>query len=328
MNNTLHVAACYFNPNQSKTLEVLKNRFIDHMKKTEGVALCMIEIRYKTKEEISKYRSKYLGFPLEFSAGDGVFTKYVCSSSVLFHKENLLNIAIKELFPSDWEFGAIIDADLQFNRIRWASDAVSRLQGYPFVQLFDKYIQVPNIGKRIEERTSFACNHEWKGHGTYCWDIETGVEYKNPHCPCGAAWGFRRDAYEAIGGFYDKAIVGSGDRIFAEGLVNNINQDLAKTYTQDFSNSVTSYQRKVFEWTRGNFSYVPGDIIHFWHGPKKERQYFKKNLILIEHKYEPSNDLIYNHQGVLEFAGNKPKFEEDIRTYFTNRNEDIPYVVR
>lgn len=321
MNNRLYVAACYFNPNVSKNLLWLMNQFSDHMEKAKNVCLHMVELSYGQVEDqpyvdiISPYHVR----------------KYFGTNSILFHKENLLNLAIKT-FPDDWQYGAIVDADLHFNNPNWAEDTVKRLQVKPFIQPFDMYKQVSgqtqeNRGIELEARTSFACHHIFGGKDTLSWSLENGPDTSiNPYVPCGAAWAFRRDAYEAIGGFFDKSILGSGDRVLAEGLVGNITRELSRTYSQEYANAIVQHQEKVYNHVKGNIGYTPGTIVHYWHGSKNSRAYFRRNLILALHQYDPSTDTRYNSQGVLELTGNKSAFEKDIREHFAGRNEDAPYV--
>jgi hypothetical protein len=45
--------------------------------------------------------------------------------------------------------------------------------------------------------------------------------------------------------------------------------------------------------------------------------------MMIEHQFDPDNDIKRNSWGVLELGGNKPGLRRDLDAYFRVRNEDI-----
>src|SRR5208337_2607097 len=73
-NTLLHVAACYFNPNNSKTVEKLKNNFVAHMRATRNVALYMVELIY-----VPKGSEEQWNVPEQYTI-DNVLTRQVYGS--------------------------------------------------------------------------------------------------------------------------------------------------------------------------------------------------------------------------------------------------------
>jgi hypothetical protein len=71
-----------------------------------------------------------------------------------------------------------------------------------------------------------------------------------------------------------------------------------------------------------NVGYVDNHAIHYWHGPYKSRGYGWRWKILATYQFDPSKDLIVEHGGLLELAGNKPAMQKEIRAYFQSRDED------
>ena len=328
MNNTLYVATCVFNPNNSDTLERLCAQFCCHMRDTKGVELHLVKL---FQSDVVPFNAKN-PFAWEKGLGKDHRERHVFSKNILFHKENLLNLAIQG-FPDDWQYGAILDADLHFSNPDWATHTVQLLKEIPFIQPFDRYLSVSgqsqaDKGQKLEDRTSFGAQYVHGPSESYNWDIEHGQLSKEEHAPYGLAWAFTREAYEAIGGFYDKGILGNGDRVFVDGLTGTIHKNLEATFTQDYADTIKNYQEKVFNYAKGHISYTPGTVTHYWHGSKRSRQYFKRNLILQHHQYEPSKDVRYNEQGVLELTGNKPEFQQAIELYFHDRREDETYVAK
>jgi len=48
----------------------------------------------------------------------------------LWHKENMINIGVKKLFPNNWKAFAWIDSDIEFENNTWAIDTLKILNGY------------------------------------------------------------------------------------------------------------------------------------------------------------------------------------------------------
>ena len=47
---------------------------------------------------------------------------------VLWHKENMINMGVARLLPSDWQSFAWIDADVEFLEPSWAQEALNKLR--------------------------------------------------------------------------------------------------------------------------------------------------------------------------------------------------------
>ena len=90
-----------------------------------------------------------------------------------------------------------------------------------------------------------------------------------------------------------------------------------------------SYVRHVMRWqeralrhVNGNIGCVPGTIEHSFHGRKAERGYQSRWDMFVEHQFDPDEDLKLNHNGVYEFATNKPLLRRAFDRYLQSRNED------
>jgi hypothetical protein len=71
-----------------------------------------------------------------------------------------------------------------------------------------------------------------------------------------------------------------------------------------------------------NIGYVPGLLIHEWHGKKKDRKYKSRWDILIEHGFDPDLDLKRDWQGVWQLTDRSPGLRDGFKAYFAARNED------
>ena len=98
----------------------------------------------------------------------------------------------------------------------------------------------------------------------------------------------------------------------------SIHGDMSRTYCRYWHR----WQERAFLSVRQNIGYVPGLLLHYWHGAKRDRKYVDRWQILTRNKFDPAEDLIRDAQGLWQLSGNKPQLRDDIRDYFSQRNED------
>lgn len=296
----LHVIAVVSNPCNYKIRYQLATEFIHRMEKEPNIILYIVELVYNEQEFVitSSENKRHL---------------QLRGKTPLWHKENMINLGIKYLLPTDWKAVAWIDADVEFDSAHWATDALKLLntETKDFVQLFTHCIDM-NYDKTIMNIfTSFGyqyCNNFKKGVGTNYW---------HP----GYAWACNRTAYDKIGKIYDSAILGAGDNIFSHAFINLAVNVLKTGMSQEYINHVNlSLQDKI---TGVKLGYVPGSIKHYFHGSKQNRNYITREDILIKYQYNPYTDITYDANGLIVPTDNLPKeFWDDIMNYFKSRNED------
>ncbi len=273
----------------------------------------------------------------------------VRSSHELFHKENLLNCAIQH-FPRDWKYGAIIDADFHFTRHDWALETVHQLQHYDWVQLFGSYMNLsgetePGAGHLpiTQPSTGFAFNFVNNG-GALPPGYNAGWSEPLSGTPVsgslswvgapGGAWGFRRSAFDAVGGLLDRCILGSGDWFMAFGLAGqpldvSTEARLGKKldrYHPTYLHYIRSWQERARNAFHGNIGYVDNFAVHHFHGPMAKRGYGFRDDILIDHSFDPMWDVHPDWQGILQLSTEKPGLRDAIRRYFLSRSEDLPHI--
>jgi len=281
-----------------KRYKLLKE-FVDRMKEEDCVNLYIVELIYENQ--------KY------FVTDVNNKTHLQIKTNVpLWHKENMINLAVKYLLPQDYKAFAWIDADIEFESYTWATDTLKILNGYKdVVQIFNLCIDMNFDNTTLNIFNGFGYN--------YCKNKKyttKKVDYWHP----GYAWAITREAYEKIGGLYDKGILGSGDNVMALSfigackIIKNIN------YSDDYNNSMLEYQKKT---TNLKLGYVPGVVRHHYHGTKQNRRYTDRWKILMEHKYSPKEHITYDPFGIIiPTSMMSEKFKEDIFNYFKERKED------
>jgi hypothetical protein len=231
----------------------------------------------------------------------------------LWHKENLLNIGIQSL-PHDWKYVAWLDADIAFARPDWAIETIHQLQHYHVVQMFSHAVDL-------------GPNHEFQNvHKSFMFCYAHGIgdipQRYGSIWHSGFAWAMRREAYDAVGGLIDTAILGAADRNIATALVGNVGISLPPGLTAGYRRPIERWQELAEQHIKRNVGYVPGTVIHDWHGKKADRKYKDRWQILIRNQFNPDTDLVRNYQGVMHLAGNKQQLRDDLRNYFRSRNED------
>ncbi len=298
----LHVIIVISNPCEYGTRYKLANEFIKRMENEHSleVELYVVELAYgEQKHYVAKKNNKK-------------HLQLRTDTAPLWHKENMINIGIDKLLPKDWKAVAWIDADIEFTSASWVSDTLKILNGYKdIVQLFSHSIDMDKNEDAMSIFTSFGFQHEnGKKYGG------AGVNFWHP----GFAWAMTRKAYERVGGLYELSILGSGDHNMAQSLIKNGKNSVNNLVTDEYKNSVISWQNKANGLRLG---YVPGVIRHYFHGSKKNRKYSERWQILVNNKYNSELHVTKNSDGLLIPTKYCPKeLLDDIMNYFKERNED------
>jgi hypothetical protein len=231
------------------------------------------------------------------------------SSSELWHKERLLNLAIQRL-PASWEYVAWVDADVIFARPDWAEETVHLLQHHQVVQMFSTAIDLTprNEVLKVHKGIIKAYHDGLLAHTK---------NYDSFHP--GFAWAARRETLDHLGGLLDTAILGAGDRHMALALLGILayKKGLSLGYVED----LRSWIRRASKHVRGSVGYMDGLLLHYWHGKKNDRHYGDRWNVLIKHQFDPNTDLKCDTQGVYQIDTNSP-LQYDINRYFASRQED------
>jgi hypothetical protein len=142
----------------------------------------------------------------------------------------------------------------------------------------------------------------------------------------GYAWAINRSAYDKIGGLYAESILGSGDNLMAYSFIGRWEDSIDSNVTEGYKRSVQIYQDRCERHIRRDIGYLPGSIIHEWHGKKKTRYYDSRWKILVRNKFDPYMDLKRDYQGLYQLEdhgdGRSIALRDDIRSYFRARLED------
>lgn len=240
-----------------------------------------------------------------------VFRKKVLeTTSVLFHKENLWNLGA-ELLPHRkicW-----VDADVLLTPAGWLGRLSDMLDEFNCVQPFSHGIWLDRDGRPTHVKAASASA------------VAQGLPQNLTTYHPGFSWAMRREAFEAIGGFFDLDPAGNGDTNFTLGLTSDKSTQRLIQYRSQFSSSIRSAAYRA--WRRGVLSAglsvaaMPSAVCsHLWHGDVDQRQYESR------WQYFPTLDdvdslFIRRHDGLLEWR-EPERWNQGAEEYFRSRGED------
>lgn len=297
----LNVIIVISNPCLYATRYILWKEFVKRFEEEEyNVRLFAVELAYKGQKFIvtDKNNPNHLQLYTDIP---------------IWHKENMINIAVKKLLPSSWKAFAWIDADVEFDSASWATDTLKVLNGCKdIVQLFSHCIDMDKQQNTMNVFSSFGYNFAKEKKYSL-----KGVDYWHP----GFAWAMTRRAYERLGGLYQDGVLGSGDSIMALAFIGYAKKMNRGDYDEDYNESMIKYESKCKGLRLG---YVPGVIRHYYHGSKANRKYTERWQLLIKHSYSPKRYLKVDvNNGLLVPTEEMPEeFIKDIYNYFYERKED------
>jgi len=295
----LHVIAVVSNPCNFKIRYKLTNEFMKRMESEPNVIAYLVELVYGDQpfEVTSSTNKRHLQVRTDVAP--------------LWHKENMINLGVRHLLPSNWKAMAWIDADVEFDSAHWALDALKVLNGgRDFIQLFSHCIDMDFNKQIMNTFTSFGYQY------TKNFKKGTGQHYWHP----GFAWACNRKAYDKMGGIFEEGILGSGDNIMCHTFIKKAPDSLKKGMSQEYFDFVVNLQNKMQGITLG---YIPGSIRHFFHGKKENRNYYGREDILIKYQFNPYTFIEQDSRGLLIPTKHCPKeFLDDTMAYFKGRNED------
>jgi len=226
------------------------------------------------------------------------------SNSIMFQKECLLNIAMER---SDADAVAWVDCDLIWKNPNWIEETIQKLHSFPVVQLFQNCTDLHANGE--EFRT--LPGHVW---GEFR-DIGT---WKRP----GGAWACRKEILDEVGGLNDSQILGGGDCLMLSAFQGNWKHSIVKYMTEAWRLHHMRYAAKLYPLVRNKLGYVTGNVDHLYHGSLQNRDYTNRWKRLTDYDYDPSEDIIKDHNGLWKWNSEKPEMQQRVRDYFRDRRED------
>ena len=261
------IISCYFNPVNAPYRLKAFNRFYEGIKQyNHKIVECVIG---KNKPQLPDSFEK------------------IYTSSLLWHKETLLNNIIKSL-PAKYKYIFWVDADIIFTNPNWLEEGAKAMAaGANIVQPFEYCVHLekdrltPDFNVNAYKK---SCSNPMTRHKSlwrsFCSNFASGLYASrnyDAHGHVGFVWGIKREVYDKIpGGLYDKALIGGADHIMAHAAAGQINNACITESFSEEIDSINTYSRGFYAAVNGKIGYALGDIYHIWHGDVKDRQYLKR----------------------------------------------------
>lgn len=261
-----------------------------------------------------------------------------------WHKENALNL-LAERLPADCRYIAVFDADIQFARPDWAQEILHLLQHYDVIQPFSDAQDLGPNDEPLPGHGSKSFLYQWCERGVAPheqaflkdpvprWTVN-GVEQKNTNDPYvagplgwhpGLAWCYRRAAWDQLGGMMDWLPTGSGDWHMANALIGNLMKSVDPRHTSGYLRNCRIWEDRAMairDNPNGGLGYMPGLLLHSFHGSKANRQYQHRHKFVINAGFDPDYDLKRDSQGLWQLTGRNSKLRDGLRLYARMRDED------
>ncbi|CAF1687148.1 unnamed protein product, partial [Adineta ricciae] len=261
----LAIITVMFNPVRYQTRYRRYRQFAYHMARS-GVNLFTIECIF---ESATRY-----GLPpqrFEVTQPNNPQHFQVIAPSIIWMKENLINIVVQQL-PPHIDRIAWIDADVEFERLDWPQLTMAALDRYPIVQMFKVGFMTGAGGKREVLKRKYSVGYAIR-HGKA---IEANYPYGHVHP--GVAWAMHRSTFSAIGGLMDFCIVGSDDLHFAFALLGRIRETYPSNIHRDYAMLAKSWGDRVgaIAGYGANVGYVDMNVYHRRSGSRNSRSHFER----------------------------------------------------
>lgn len=294
----LAVVTCHFNWANFTTPVRNLNRFINQMA-IEGVPLYGIELSLTDKfetEGLKNWRQMK-----------------VTKENVCFQKEAVINI-LEKTVPKRFTKIAWIDHDLLFSNRNWYAETSKKLDEYKVLQLFSNYASTTKTGKITKIIPSImAAGGPGENNKT------NGTHAGQP----GGAWAARREMWRH-GGLYSLPLMGGGDTAFIYSIFNvltdeKILQSIGLKDGVEFK-PFAKWRKKLVKYVNKSVSYVPGTIVHEWHGDMNKRNYGRRYELMEQIDFNKSVSL--DKRGLVKITKVEPSFYNGMMKYFVDRAED------
>jgi hypothetical protein len=237
----------------------------------------------------------------------------------LWHKERLLNIGLRNL-PRECDKIVWLDGDIIFYDETWVEKTCLLLEQYSIVQPFSFAVRFPPGKSELNRLNLRMINRNYREYQGFIYNFKQPVDFLKVQ-NSGLAWAGRRDIFTRYG-FYDRLILGSGDKVMAGAF-------LGFRFLRDHPRFPARMIRHQNEWidniyseTLSSVGYQEGVIGHLFHGEMTKRNYDLRTDILRENDFDPEKDIRQDANGIWEWATDKQDLHNSIIEYFLSREED------
>lgn len=335
-NSEAVIIACFYNPQNNPYRLLAFQKWYSRIKHlNHRIIECLIGPNQKSQLPKSQYITQ------------------VQTEDLLWHKETLLNMTIKQL-PKQFKYIFWIDADVIFTNLNWLTDSVDAMKnGALIVQPFEYCVHLDRNQLRPDfDLDDFRYSASTKDRHPKVWrsfcsnanmsliGLANDKNY-DLHGHVGFAWGARREILEECP-LYDRGLIGGADHIIAHAAAGHIhhscisrgfadNIDEVRNWMTKFNKVIKKYQR----FGVNPIGFASGDLFHIWHGDIAKRQYLKRvqdyTPVINSITERDQKGLYKNTAGNKSYIGNYYRHREpvdfDFEDFDAGFYEDMGYMI-
>ncbi len=300
----VQVITCFFNPGRYRTKRENYERFMAPLR-AGGVPTLTVECVFGDGE-------------FELPPSSEVLR--VRGDSFMFQKERLLNLTLPHLLPNCTKV-AWLDADVLFERADWLLATSEALDRYVVVQPFEDCHRLPRGAIAYH-----GCGRHWLSFAAVYQrtpSLFASGRY-DEHGHVGFAWAARRSLLDEVG-LRDADIGGHSDHLMAHAMVGDWNTACFRALvgpTGPYAESTRRWARTFYHLVQGSLGYVPGALLHLWHGRIADRKYYKLALRLRSFGFDPDRHLRLDSSGLWVWTEEAAALNSEYAHYFASRRED------
>lgn len=231
----------------------------------------------------------------------------------LWNKDGALNLLAQRL-PEDAEYIVWADADVVWTRPDWVQETIRLLQQYDVIQMFS---HTQDLGASCQPVGKILLSYYYRY-------VVCGRDFntlrRNKEMITGLAWASKKSILSRVGMFPDWCVLSSGDRHMAAGFLGEMGSSFKGNLTEEYKLKCIRWGERARDVVQGNISYLPGLLLHYWHGERNNRGYLKRWDVMST--FNPETDIVKDWQGLYRWTDRNPKLRDKFRMLMRERNED------
>lgn len=262
--------------------------------KKQGLKLLVVELAFGNR-------------PFQLTNKDADLLIQLRSDTILWHKEALINIGIKQL-PQDCDKVVWLDTEIIFTDNSWIAKTADMLEKYKILHLFKTVVFLNKKGN--------ICSRSCTGLFPYLANEDCSY-VTNP----GLAWGARREVIQKCK-IYDAMVLGGGDNLFLHGLFNGF-PDILRFCSNNLLRHYKEWSNKISDEIKGSFYYLDSEVTHLYHGNIPYMLYHIRDKWYRKYLFDPYEDIERDSNGCWDLKNRK--IEKLAKKYFIMRTGNYSF---
>jgi len=304
--NDLAIVCCHFNPCKYKSrvenYKIFRNEIIKI-----GVRFLTVELSFGEE-------------PFELNYPEVIHLR-TSEENIMWQKERLLNIGIRQLINEGYKKISWLDADIVFEDYDWHQKVSDCLDKFNVCQVFSEAYKLDENGIENQE---IGCIKNYSEIN------QISIKDVSP----GFGWAARSEILKKIPLYESCIVAGENDSlIFFASLFQSeknkikvLDSHLVKSrLNPKMKNHFIDWAKKWSELVEDKVGYSENRIKVLHHGKMENRKYVDSHKIYWDNEYNPLVDISGKKEGPLTWNTDKPNLHSSVKEYFQSRDEDETY---